>query len=77
MEWFIALSALCLLPALAAAQVRFVDATRSAGIDLHHRHGGTGEKYPMETMGSGAVFFDLTPYRPYQSSGAQVLLGAP
>ena len=58
MEWFIALSALCLLPALAAAQVRFVDATRSAGIDLHHRHGGTGEKYPMETMGSGAVFFD-------------------
>jgi len=57
-KWFIALSALCLLPALAAAQVRFVDATRSAGIDFHHRHGGTGEKYPMETMGSGAVFFD-------------------
>ncbi len=58
MKWFIALSALCLLPGLAAAQVRFVDATRSAGIDFHHRHGGTGEKYPMETMGSGAVFFD-------------------
>lgn len=58
MKWIIALFALCLLPALAAAQVQFVDATRSAGIDFHHRHGGTGEKYPMETMGSGAVFFD-------------------
>jgi len=23
------------------------------------------------------LLFDLTPYRPYQSSGAQVLLGAP
>ena len=58
LKWIIALFALCLLPALAAAQVQFVDATRSAGIDFHHRHGGTGEKYPMETMGSGAVFFD-------------------
>ncbi len=28
------------------------------GIDFVHRHGGTGNKYFMETMGSGAGFFD-------------------
>jgi len=51
-------AALWLLPAPTAAEVQFVDATAAAGIAFHHRHGGTGEKYPMETMGSGVVFFD-------------------
>ena len=51
-------AALWLLPAPTAAEVLFVDATAAAGIAFHHRHGGTGEKYPMETMGSVVVFFD-------------------
>jgi hypothetical protein len=51
-------AALWLLPAPTAAEVQFADATAAAGIAFHHRHGGTGEKYPMETMGSGVVFFD-------------------
>jgi len=57
-KWLTAFFALCLLPALAWAQVHFADVTASAGIDFHHLHGGTGAKYPMETMGSGAVLFD-------------------
>ena len=57
-KWLTAFFALCLLPALAGAQVHFADVTASAGIDFHHLHGGTGAKYPMETMGSGAVLFD-------------------
>jgi len=51
-------AALWLLPAPTAAEVQFADATAAAGIAFHHRHGGKGEKYPMETMGSGVVFFD-------------------
>ena len=47
-----------MLPALAAAEVQFIDATTATGIAFHHQHGGTGEKYPMETMGPGVVFFD-------------------
>ena len=58
MKWTIAFFVLCLFPALGGAQVQFADVTATAGIDFHHRHGGTGKKYPMETMGSGAVFFD-------------------
>ena len=50
--------ALCLLPALAAAEVQFVDVTVAAGIAFRHQNGAEGEKYPMETMGSGVVFFD-------------------
>ena len=57
-KWLTAFFALCLLPALAGAQVHFADVTASAGIDFHHLHGGTGAKYPMETVGSGAVLFD-------------------
>ena len=57
-KWLTAFFALCLLPALAGAQVHFADVSARAGIDFHHLHGGTGAKYPMETMGSGAVLFD-------------------
>ena len=38
--------------------VRFVDVTDSAGIDFHHRSGRSGRKYGVETIGSGAAFFD-------------------
>ncbi len=36
----------------------FVDATKEAGIDFKHNNGKTEHKHIIETMGSGAVFFD-------------------
>ncbi len=49
------------------AQVKFTDVTDKAGIDFHHFDGRTGDKYLIETLGSGAVFLD------YDSDGAQDL----
>ena len=43
----------------AAAEVRFVDATAAAGITFRHTDGRTGEKYLIETLGSGALFLDF------------------
>ena len=39
-------------------QVRFVDATEEAGIGFVHTSGMSGRKYGVETIGSGAAFFD-------------------
>ena len=36
----------------------FTDITAAAGIDFVHVNGASGRKYLVETMGSGAVFFD-------------------
>ncbi len=36
----------------------FVDATEEAGINFKHNNGKTEHKHIIETMGSGAVFFD-------------------
>ena len=44
--------------AAGAAEVRFVDITREAGIAFVHENGAFGKKYLPETMGSGVVFFD-------------------
>ncbi len=49
------------VPAETAAQghgIRFVDTADAWGIAFHHRHGGQGEFYMIETMGSGVVAFD-------------------
>ena len=43
----------------AHARVQFVDATADAGINFQHVDGRTGEKYLIETLGSGALFFDF------------------
>lgn len=42
-----------------AAGPRFVDASAEAGLDFVHRTGGWGERYMVETMGSGVAFLDL------------------
>ncbi|MDE3258606.1 MAG: CRTAC1 family protein [Gemmatimonadota bacterium] len=44
--------------AVSAESPRFVDVTASSGIDFRHVHGGTGEKYFVETMGAGVAFLD-------------------
>ncbi len=38
--------------------IRFVDVTLEAGIRWRHVDGRSGQKYFMETLGSGAAFFD-------------------
>ncbi len=40
-------------------EVQFIDVTGSAGIDFEHFDGRSGEKYLIETLGSGALFFDF------------------
>jgi enediyne biosynthesis protein E4 len=40
------------------ARLAFTDITAEAGIDFVHVTGATGRTYPVETMGSGTVFFD-------------------
>jgi hypothetical protein len=44
--------------AAGAAGPQFTDVAASAGVAFHHRNGARGEKEPIETMGSGVVFFD-------------------
>ena len=52
--------ALFTIGTIAAADdgVQFVDVTQSAGIHFTHVDGRSGQKFFMETIGSGAAFFD-------------------
>lgn len=43
----------------APADIKFVDVTTAAGITFQHVDGRTGEKFLIETLGSGALFFDF------------------
>ena len=49
----------CLQVALGRAEVQFVEVAAEAGIAFRHQNGAQGQKYPMETMGSGAAWADL------------------
>jgi len=54
----VAAAAALLAPAGDAGSIRFRDAAAAWGIDFRHHHGGTGQLYMIETMGSGVVVFD-------------------
>ena len=45
-------------PVSADTSIQFVDVTQEAGIHWKHVDGRSGQKYFMETLGSGAAFFD-------------------
>ena len=45
-------------PSPCSAPILFEDVTSSAGIRFVHEHGGSGRKFMVETMGSGACFLD-------------------
>ena len=47
-----------ILFANADTNIQFVDVTQEAGIHWKHVDGRSGQKYFMETLGSGAAFFD-------------------
>ena len=38
--------------------IRFTDVTREAGLDFRHINGASPDKYLVETIGSGGLFFD-------------------
>ncbi|HUP25373.1 MAG TPA: CRTAC1 family protein [Thermoanaerobaculia bacterium] len=46
------------LHAASAPSLRFTEVSEAWGIDFRHRHGGTGEFFMVETMGSGVAIFD-------------------
>ena len=76
MQRFFATQLLLLLTFSVAsnAELQFTDVTHEAGIHWTHIDGRSGQKYFMETLGSGAAFFD------YDSDGAPDLYlvnGAP
>ena len=48
-----------ILVSYVSAEVQFLDVTTAAGINFQHVDGRTGEKYLIETLGSGALFFDF------------------
>ena len=50
--------ALVASPLAADAAIRFRDAAADWGLELRHRHGGSGERYMVETMVGGVVVFD-------------------
>ena len=64
MNLLLPLTCAVMLTALAGAfseespEFRFTDRTADSGIDFLHVTGASGEKYMIETMGAGAVFFD-------------------
>ena len=41
-----------------AAELRFQEVSEAWGLDFRHHHGGSGEYYMVETMGSGVAVFD-------------------
>ncbi len=65
----LAAAGLCLVPVGTASAgeakphpkqtIRFTDVTKESGLSFRHLHGGTGEKYMCETMGSGLALFDM------------------
>ena len=42
-----------------AVGIEFSDATKAAGIDFVHTHGGSGTHYYVETMSGGCAFLDF------------------
>jgi len=52
-----ALIAFC-APSAGGAAARFHDVADQAGLDFFKEHGGSGRRYLVETMGSGACFLD-------------------
>jgi enediyne biosynthesis protein E4 len=46
-------------PAPASAAALFQDVAKAAGVAVRHINGASAEKFLVETMGSGAVFFDV------------------
>ena len=64
MKYFCCIVLSCILSISTPAEVQFVDVTAEAGITFQHVDGRTGEKYLIETLGSGALFFD------YDADGA-------
>ncbi|MFB3042333.1 MAG: hypothetical protein ACE1ZS_11125, partial [Candidatus Poribacteria bacterium] len=56
---FLALSIVFFLIPNFTFAITFVDVTSEAGIDFQHTNGANGKKYTVETIGSGAAFFDF------------------
>ena len=49
---------ICLTSSLVSQDLSFVDVAKDKGLHFTHDHGGSGEKYYVETMGSGVCLLD-------------------
>lgn len=65
---FLVLSSAASAEEVAGGGLRFVDSAAAWGVEFRHHHGGRGDYYMIETMGSGVVAFD------YDSDGDDDLL---
>ena len=51
-------AAIAIVSGAEAPVPQFVDVARQAGVVFHHTNGASADKHLVETMGSGALFFD-------------------
>lgn len=56
---FVAGLLLCVPLAVQAQGIRFREVSQAWGIDFLHHHGGSGQRYMVETMVGGVVMFDF------------------
>jgi hypothetical protein len=49
----------CLASSLGAEGIKFREVSKAWGIDFRHHHGGSGQRYMVETMVGGVVMFDF------------------
>ena len=56
---FMSLLSLLLALPLGAEGIRFREVSRDWGIDFRHHHGGSGQRFMVETMSGGVVIFDF------------------
>ena len=50
---------LCLAAPLGAEGIKFREVSKDWGIDFRHHHGGSGQRYMLETVVGGVVMFDF------------------
>ncbi|MEM7476020.1 MAG: CRTAC1 family protein [Planctomycetota bacterium] len=56
---FLLAAGLIVLPTVCCGQIRFVDVSKSSGVDFLHEDGGSGERFIVEYTSAGLAVFDF------------------